>query len=143
MVSGHEGKTGRSFIDGNEYCNTQYSVKEVAEEEETTNSCSAGHNEYEYGNTHLEGSVEADWDVGVNPFSDTPVLRAGQEYDFKAYVHSLPGVGLANGPNWIMNMKVNNVEVMVKSKGVVTVKFDYKSTGPYSYPSGSDSSSGA
>jgi hypothetical protein len=143
VVSGHSGYTGRTFIHGSEFCQTKYDYEEVAEEEDTTNSCSAGKNEYEYGNTHIEGSMEADWDIGANPFIDPPELRAGQEYAFIGYIHSQPGA-TPSGPRLEMDkMKINNVRVSVPAKGKVTVSFNFKSSGNYTLPvQASDSSSG-
>jgi hypothetical protein len=143
VVSGHGGKMGRTFINGNEFCNTSYNYVEMAEEEDTTNSCSAGFNEYEYGNRHIEGSMEADWDIGANPFIDPPELRAGQEYAFIGYIHSQPGA-TPSGPRLEMDkMKINNVRVSVPAKGKVTVSFNFKSSGNYTLPvQASDSSSG-
>ena len=145
VVSGHGGKMPRTFIDLNEYCNTSYEYTEISEEEETTNSCGAGFNEFEYGNKHIEGSMEADWDVGANPMNDPPQLRSGQAYAFKGYVHAASGVGLEGGPFLeIDEMKINNVKVTMPSKGKVTVSFDFKSSGLYTLPiQASDSSSGA
>ena len=144
VVSGHGGYMPRTFINGNEFCNTSYNYTEMAEEEETTNSCSAGKNEYEYGNSHIEGSIEADWDIAANPFIDPPELRAGQEYAFLGYIHSAPGAGAQSGPKLeIDKMKINNVRVTAPAKGKVTVSFDFKSSGPYTLPTQlSDSSSG-
>jgi hypothetical protein len=144
IVSGNGGKMARTFIDGSEYCNTSYEYTEVAEEEETTCSGSGGKNEFEYGNTHIEGSISADWDIGANPYLDPPTLRAGLAYRFLGYVHSAPGVGLESGPRLeIDEMKINNVKISLPAKGKVTVSFDFKSSGEYTLPvQASDSSSG-
>lgn len=134
IVSGHEGYTGRSFVGNNEFCHTSYEVEEVAHEEETTNSCSEGKDEYEYGNTHLEGSMELDWDIGANPYNDPPELRAGRAYNFLGFVHSAPGEP-PSGPRFeIDNMKINNVRTRVPAQGKVSVSFNFKSSGAYSLP---------
>ncbi len=145
VVSGHAGKAGRTFINGNEFCQTQYQYTEMAEEEEVTNSCSAGKNQYEYGNSHIEGSMTLDWDIGANPYNDPPELRAGGTYQLKAYIHASPGPGAEDGPYLqIDEMKINNVQVTVPAKGKVSVSFDFKSSGGYKLPTeASDSSSGA
>lgn len=145
VVSGHEGHLPKAFINGNEFCHTSYEYTEVAEEEDTTNSCGEGFNEYEYGNKHIEGNMEADWDIGANPFIDPPELRAGREYAFVGYIHSQPAsAGSPTGPRLEMDkMKINNVRVGVPTKGKVTVRFDFKSSGRYTLPTqASDSSSG-
>ena len=143
IVSGHAGYLPRAYLNGNEFCNTSYEVTEIAEEEDTTNSCGAGFNEYEYGNKHLEGNMELDWDIGANPYIDPPELRAGQEYAFKGYVHSQPGA-TPSGPVFeVDKLKINNVRAGMPAKGKVTVRFDFKSSGLYSLPTQvSDSSSG-
>lgn len=143
VVSGHGGRTGRTFINGNEFCNTSYNYAEMADEEETTNSCSEGFSSYEYGNRHIEGSLEADWDIGANPFIDPPELVAGNEYAFIGYIHSDFGATPSGPKLEIDRMKINNVRVTIPAKGKVTVSFDFKSSGRYVLPvQASDSSSG-
>jgi hypothetical protein len=145
FVSGHEGRMPRTFISGNEFCNTKYEYTEVAEEEDTTCSGSAGFNEFEYGNRHIEGSMEMDWDAGDNTYTHDPSFPvAGNEYAFVGYLHAPSGVGNEAGPKLEMDkMKVNNVKISAPSKGKITINFDFKSSGRYSLPNqASDSSSG-
>jgi hypothetical protein len=143
-VSGSGGRMPRTFINGSEFCNTSYEYTEVAEEEDTTCSGSGGYNEFEYGNKHLEGSIQADWDMASNPYVDPMFLRSGEEYRFLGYVHSNAGVGAETGPRLEMDkMKINNVKISLPSKGKITVSFDFKSSGAYTLPTqASDSSSG-
>lgn len=145
LVGGHGGKLPRVFFNGSEWCIEEWNCEEIADEDETTNSCSAGFGEYEYGNKHLEGSFRSTWDIGQNPFQDPPELRAGGEYRFLGYLHSSPGAGLADGPKYELDtMKLNNVRVNAPVKGKLEVTANFKSSGPYSYPNQSgDSSSGA
>ncbi len=146
VVSGNAGKMGRSFIDGNEYANTEYEYTEIAEEEEVTNSSSAGKNEYEYGNTHIEGSFSADWDAQQNPHVGPPSLTAGGRYTYKGYISSPPGLGNEAGPHLEMDlMVINNLRVTIPAKGKVNYSFDFKSSGDYTLPVGetASSSSGA
>jgi len=145
IVSGHGGKMARTFMNGQEFGNTSYQYTEMAEEEDTTDSRSAGFNKYEYGNKHIEGSMEMDWDIGQNPFLDPPQLISGEAYRFLGYVHATAGAGLEDGPKLeVDELKINNVRVTCPAKGKVTVSFDFKSSGPYSLPiQASDSSSGA
>lgn len=144
VVSGHSGFTGRVFINGSELCVEEQNWTEMAEEENVTNSCSAGFEQYEYGNRHVEGSVKGTWDVAANPFDDPPQLRAGGEYSVRLYIHSAPGVGNQNGPNLFMgSCKFNDIKITVPAKGKVMYDFNFKSNGQYSLPTGSESSSGA
>lgn len=150
VVSGHSGRTGRVYINGSELCVTSQKWKEVADEEEVTNSCSAGYAQFEYGNRHVEGSIEADWDIAANPFLDPPLLRAGFEYSMKLYIHSDPGttpsgpyldIGIADPSGYA---KFNDIDVTVPAKGKVSYSFSFKSSGPYTLPTqASDSTSGA
>ena len=144
VVSGHGQKMGRCFIDAIEVANTSWNVSEIAEEEETTNSTSQGYNEYEYGNKHLEGSIEMDWDISLNPFVGPPVLASGGEYAFNGYIHAAAGDGNEDGPQFqIDKMRINNLRVTIPAKGKVTFSFDFKSKGPYNIPfQASDSASG-
>lgn len=152
VVSGNAGKMPRSFIDTVEFANTEWSYNEIAEEEEVTNSTSAGKNEYDYGNTHIEGSISADWDVQDNPHDTPPALTAGSRHAFMGYIHSSARETNANsvsgedGPFLRIDiMAVNNVNVTCPSKGKVNYTFDYKSVGSYYLPTGeaATSSSGA
>jgi len=145
VIGGHGGKVPRATLNGSEYCFEEMSFEEISEEEDTTNSCGAGKNEYEYGNSHIEGSVRATWDIAANPFQDPPELRSGQSYRMLGYLHSSPGAGNLDGPRYeIDDMRINNVRTNAPVKGKLEVSFNFKSSGAYSYPNqASDSTSGA
>lgn len=143
VIDQAHGKTGRVFVNGQEICVTSWNITVSCDEEEVTNSCSAGSKEFEYGAEEASGTVEAQWDITTNPFSDAPTLRNGMTVTLKLYVHSAPGVGLADGPFWLLTAKVNGIKNGVTAKQKVMWSFDYKSSGAgaITYPSGGDSAS--
>ena len=146
VINGKDGKSGRLFIknmtDGateyTELCITSHTTRELAKEFETTGSKSAGYDEFGYGNSHLEGSITAQWISTLNPLDEAPYLRSGKaDYAIKAYLHSAAGADLedgdainVDGTNGHINL--NNLEVTVPADGVIEYKFDWKSSGSYS-----------
>lgn len=143
VIDQAHGKTGRVFVNGNEICVTSWNITVTMEEEETTNSCSAGNNEYEYGAEVASGTVEAQWDITVNPFDDPPYIHNGITVTLKLYVHSAAGVGLADGPFWLIIAKINGIKNGVTAKQKVMYSFDYKSSGAgaITYPTAGESAS--
>lgn len=143
VIDQAHGKTGRVFVDGQELCVISWSLSISREEEDVTNSCSAGNNEYEYGPEVATGTIEAIWDITFDPFSDPPALRNGNTSTIKLYVHSSPGVGLADGPFWLLIVKINGIKNGVTARAKVMYSFDYKSSGAgaITYPTGGDSAS--
>lgn len=140
-ISQHKGRTGRVFFDGTELCVTNWEATHSAEEEDTTNSCSAGFSEFAYGTEMVEGSVSADWLVTVNIFDDPPNIRAGTFAILKLYIHSYPGVGNESGPFYTFSAGINNVKLSVPAKGKVSYSFDFKSDGIVTFPVGGESDS--
>ena len=57
VISGAKGRMGRLFLDGQEFCATDWDIQETATEEDTTSTCSAGFKEQEFGNRQLDGTV--------------------------------------------------------------------------------------
>lgn len=145
VLGGAQGKHGRLFIGQQEFCVTNWNITETADEEDTTNSCSAGNAEQEYGVTQLEGSIEADWDITASPFRTPPTLAAGSKHsNCFFFIHVETGdlaALLASGtPRYELGLQVNNVAVTNPARGKVTYSFDFKSFGSYSLPTQSLSS---
>lgn len=143
VIDQAHGKTGRVFVSGNEVCVISWNITVTKEETETTNSCSAGNDEFEYGSEVATGTIEAIWDITTNPFSDAPQLINGDAYTLKLYINATAGIGLADGPFWLILAKINGISMGVQAKQKVMYSFNYKSSGPGSitYPSGGDSAS--
>lgn len=137
-VSGNSGKSGRIKFGATELCVTEWNATEMAEEEETTSSCSEGKNEYEYGNAHIEGSMTADWDIENDPINSAPNIRAGAELaDARLYVHT--DANFNDTPYChLVKCKVNNVRITAPAKGKVTYTFDFKSSGNYTFLGNAD-----
>ena len=145
VLGGATGKHGRVFIAEQEFCVTSWNVSEVADEEDTTNSCSGGNAEQEYGVTQLEGSIEADWDITASPMRTPPTLKAGSKHsDCYLFIHAgtgdLTSILAAGTPSYQLGMQINNVSVTNPARGKVTYSFDFKSFGTYSLPTQSMSS---
>jgi hypothetical protein len=142
-VSGNANKQGRLFLDGNEFCAEDWEITESADEEETTNTCSAGQEEFMTTTRRLEGTINYTWEASNNPMDNPPNLGAGTEHpSTRLYLHASPGVGNQDGPFYELNMKILSHRVAVPVKGKVAGTITFKSTGPYILPTGEDSSSG-
>lgn len=140
-ISQHKGRTGRVFVDSFELCVTGWEATHSAEEEDTTNSCSAGFSEFAYGTEMVEGSVSADWLVNVNIFDDPPNIRAGTFAILKLYIHSYSGSENESGPFYQFSAGLNNVRLTVPAKGKVSYSFDFKSDGVVTFPVNAESAS--
>jgi len=148
VLSGAQGRHGRLFIGRNEYCVTSYNITEAADEEDTTNSCSAGNAEQEYGVSQLEGSIELDWDIAASPYRDPAAISAGSKHALSYLFIHAPGTAtddldslIAGGsPYYLLTLQINNIAVTNPARGKVTVSFDFKSFGSYTLPTQSMSS---
>ena len=148
ILGGAQGNHGRLFIGEQEYCVTSWNVTETADEEDTTNSCSAGNVEQEYGVTQLEGSIELDWDITASPYRTPAGISAGSKHHLSYLFIHAPGGGanaldtLIGGgtPYYLLTMQINNIAVTNPVRGKVAVSFDFKSSGSYSLPTQSMSS---
>lgn len=148
VLGGAQGRHGRLFIGEQEYCVTSWNVTETADEEDTTNSCSAGNAEQEYGITQLEGSVELDWDVAASPYRTPAGIGAGSKHALSyLFIHAPGGIAqdlaslIAGGtPYYKATFHINNIAVTNPARGKCTVGFDIKSSGSYSLPTQSLSS---
>ena len=141
-ISQNKGRTGRVFYDGTELCVTNWEGTHSAEEEDTTNSCSAGFSEFGYGTEMVEGSVSADWLTSMNIYDDPPNIRAGEFAALLLYIHSYPNSnGGPSGPFFSFEAGINNVRISVPAKGKVSYSFDFKSNGIVTFPVGGESAS--
>lgn len=142
VVDGAKGKRGRVFYAGQELCTLSWEMEIGGEKIDSTNSCSGSANEVEYGNDEATGTVEAQWDYAVNVFDDPPSIRRGEKVNLKLYVHSSPGVGLADGPFWEFSAGIDTVKMGVTVKEKVNYSFTFTSTGVINYPTSAGSSGG-
>lgn len=142
VVSGASGRSGRIFVDGTELCVTSWDCEEVAEEFDTTSTCSGDTEEAEYGRTMVTGNIEADWKIDLNPFADAPALKAGKKCAALLYINSNKGnVGAPDGPKWdFSEIGIQRIGVANPAKGKVTYKFSFRSTSDYIRPTGEPSS---
>lgn len=143
IVQGFEGKMHRVFLEGNEFCVEDGDIQETANEEDTSNSCGAGYAEQEFGIKRLEGSLKATWDASVNPFTAPPDLFVGAKYeDSRIYVHSSAGVGLEDGPYFVLTLQVaSGLKVTFPTRGKLSVEFSFYSFGSYTLPTSEVSAS--
>ncbi len=145
VLGGAQGRHGRLFIGEQEFCVTSWNVTETADEEDTTNSCSAGQAEQEFGITQLEGSIEADWDIAASPYRTPPAIAAGSRHaNSYLFIHAETGdlqALIAGGsPFYKLTLDINNIAVTNPARGKVTYSFDFKSSGSYLLPTQSMSS---
>lgn len=148
-VSGASGKHGRAFTGSslqNEFCVTDWSLTEMAQEEETTNSCSAGTREYEYGIRHCEGTLEIDLDLAAHPFGDPPALVTGTKIKLRLFEHSNPASVSAagSGTYWdFTQVGISQVAITNPQSGKVHYSVQWKSCATYTRPHENTTSSGA
>lgn len=146
VLGGAQARHGRTFIGESEFCITAFNITETADEEDTTNSCSAGNAEQEFGIQQLEGSVEGDWDITASPYRNPPDIFGGSRHpDTYFFINAPPTVDLdaliADGsPFYKLTADINNIAVTNPSRGKVTFSFDFKSSGSFDRPSQSLSS---
>ena len=136
-VSGASGKTGRVKIGATVLCVTEWSATEMADEENTTNSCSDGYDEQEYGNKHVEGTINADWDTTADVIESAPTLRAGARLtDARLFLHDDGNYGSKRCHFPLLD--VTEIAFTVPAKGKVSYNFSFKSYGPYAFMSDAD-----
>jgi hypothetical protein len=141
VISGRGGKMARFFAAANEFCAEDWDIEEVGDEFDTTSTCSGGDEEWDVGNTRLEGNVNYTWDVTANPFASPFSLTVGSKHlNTKLYVHATAGAGLQDGPFWSFTMRVTRHRNSNAIKGKFTGTISFKSTGSYTVPTGNDSS---
>ncbi len=135
-VGGANGKHGRVFIGSLEICVTEWNLTESAQEEDTTNSCSAGKREFEYGIREANGRLTMDLDLSQHPLDNPPSLVPGTKTStVTLYEHSVTGASPA-GPRWIFtSIGITSVEVTVPAAGKVTYVINWRSSGAYTNPS--------
>ncbi|NIQ15941.1 MAG: hypothetical protein GTO02_16565 [Candidatus Dadabacteria bacterium] len=142
VISGFSGKMGRLFIEANEFCAEDWEIEEIAEEHDTTNTCSAGVEEVEFGVKHLEGTINYTWDVANNPWdTTTPNLGAGTKHgDSKLYLHAASGAGSQDGPFFQFGLAIQRHRNSIPVKGKVTGVITFRSYGTYTLPTGHQTS---
>ena len=87
----------------------------------------------------VEGTIEADFDVSINPTVGPPVIRAGTAInDVEFYLNSTGGViASADGLMFTAQTVIpNNVGFDVPAKGKVTYNFNWKASGTYQFITG-------
>ena len=137
-VGGANGKHGRVFIGSLELCVTEWNLTETAQEEDTTNSCSEGKREFEYGIREVSGRLTMDLDLSQHPLDNPPNLTAGTKTGtVTLYEHSnKTGSGGPDGPRWIFtSIGISSVEVTVPAAAKVTYVINWRSSGAYTNPS--------
>lgn len=135
-VGGANGKHGRVFIGSLELCVTEWSLTESAQEEDTTNSCSGGKREFEYGIREANGRLTMDLDLSQHPLDSPPGLVPGTKTGtVTLYEHSVSGASPA-GPRWIFtSIGITSIEVTAPAAAKVTYVINWRSSGAYTNPS--------
>ncbi len=134
-VGGANGKHGRVFVGSLELCVTEWNLTESAQEEDTTNSCSAGKREFEYGIREANGRLTMDLDLSQHPLDSPPGLVPGTKTGtVTLYEHSAAG-GSPGGPRWIFtSIGITSIEVTVPAANKVTYVINWRSSGAYTNP---------
>lgn len=135
-ASGYHGRISQTGSQGGlVLCVTEYNLQEIAAEEETTNSCSAGIREYDYGPIYVEGTIEADLDLTQHPFGSPPSFAPGEDVLNVDFFESVaPDGGTVNGEaaRWTFDkITIGQATVTCPAASKVHYSFNFKSTGPY------------
>lgn len=135
-ISGKNGKQARVFIGSWELCVESWTLREMVREEETTNSCSQGKEEYEYGTKHCEGTLSFTLDLSAHPLDNPPALITGSKISNVTFYEHSTGSGTADGSRWIFTeIAITELSVDAPAIGKLKYEINWKSTGLYSNPS--------
>ena len=139
-VGGANGKAGHVvFYNSNppfngsyELCVTEWNLTENVAEEDTTNSCSEGKREFDYGVKWVEGRFTLDLDLSAHPLDDPPNLRAGQTIDaaLNLFEHATTMETTSGGTNyWILtNPQIISVDITTPATGKITYVINFKAS---------------
>lgn len=140
-VGGANGKHGRVVFYNSatfgsfELCVTEWSLTEQAQEEDTTNSCSAGRREFDYGAKWIDGKFTLDLDLSAHPLDDPPNLKAGQLVDATVFLHEHTSNPLAQADGFwtLSSFRIMSVEVTTPATNKIVYVINFKNSGTYSY----------
>lgn len=142
-VGGANGKHGRVIFYNSgvggfgsfELCVTEWSLTEQAEEVDTTNSCSEGRREFDYGARWVEGRFNLDLDLAAHPLDDPPNLVAGQLVNATVFLHEhTENPSLGTSGLWTFDaFRILSVEVTAGAASKVTYVINWKNSGTYTF----------
>jgi len=141
-VGGASGKHGRVIFSNSDtfgqfdLCITEWSLTEQAEEVDTTNSCSAGRREFDYGARWIEGRFNLDLDLAAHPLDDPPNLKAGELVNATVFLYEhTTAIGSITGDSvWTLSaFRIMSVEVTVGAANKVTYVINFKNSGDYTF----------
>ncbi len=139
-VGGANGKHGRVIFSNSntfgsfELCVTEWSLTEQAQEEDTTNSCSEGKREFEYGARWIEGRFTLDLDLSAHPLDDPPNLTAGQLVNASVQLYEHTGSDVSSAAVWQLSaFRILSVEVTDPAAAKVTYVINWKNSGDYTF----------
>src|SRR3990167_3779896 len=140
-VGGANGKHGKILFSNSstfgfvELCVTEWPLIEQAEEVDTTNSCSAGRREFDYGAKWVEGRFTLDLDLAAHPLDDPPNLVAGQLVDASVSLYEHESDALVGGSAvWSLSaFRILSVEVTSPAAEKVTYVISWKNSGIYTF----------
>ena len=137
-VGGANGKHGRVTLGNSsssalEICVTEWALTVNVNEEDTTNSCSAGKREFEYGAQWVEGILTMDLDLSAHPLDNPPNFIAGQLLGeaLTLYEHTSTISGTVT--HWtLVNVKITQTQVTSPAASKVVYVISFK-TGDFSF----------
>lgn len=140
-------KSGRFFFGTplSEVCIDEATLTEIAQEEDTTNSCSAGKEEFDYSTKHCEGTFTFTLDLSQHPYDSPPALRAGSKIPatFFEYSDEVLVAPTGNGKRWVFTaIGISQMTITWPQHGKITYEGTWKSSGAYTNPDESAGSSG-
>lgn len=142
-IGGANGKSGKVLVVDSqtigtfEMCVTEWELTENIQEEDTTNSCSGGKREFEYGIRFIDVTLKMDLDLSQHPLDSPPGMTPGSTIPGIVYLteHLAANAVISSSSFWEIPLgyaKVASCSVSVPAAGRVTYEIHFKSGNYYS-----------
>lgn len=142
-ISGKNGKHGQFFITDSatfgtvQICVEEWTLRELIREEETTNSCSQGKEEYEYGTKHCDITIRFTLDLSQHPLDDPPGFTVGSTLPGTVYLTEHSTAAFQSDEVWqfpVGSLKVTELSLSVPAIGKVLYEISLRSSQNYIRP---------
>lgn len=108
---------------------TSWSIEPRVEEHDTSASDTAGSETVAPGMDSATGSVEANWRTNEVPHATPPNIRPGVIAEMELHLSN-------TGQKYSFTAMITNMPITSRVKNLVTYTFNFRKTGPITYPTG-------
>ena len=120
------GKDGSVVVGSTTLCVKSWKAKDQTEKVDVTNTCSGGKREVQGSISHVEFTIEADWDETTHPFVNPPNIKSGETVAIELYID------VNDSPTFdIPTAFIESVDVDLSVEGVVKYTLSGQSSGTY------------